>query len=196
MCVLPVESDQTLNNTALSLDFLVSEDLQSRQTTSLKPLMPPELAIKARIAQIRGSGKVADPNTWIGYTHINKNGKKYTYYRLVKAVRVSKSNDADNPSPSQVKGKMVQYLGTKDSTAYKEMQQAIARRNEIQRLERKLQSLDQEVSVASSKKRKPRQAALTTLIEELMVQVQTLVAEVTWMKRQFILQLDPNPITS
>ncbi len=43
--------------------------------------MPPELAIKARIAQIRGSGKVADPNTWIGYTHINKNGKKYTYYR-------------------------------------------------------------------------------------------------------------------
>ncbi len=52
--------------------------------------MPPELAIKARIAQIRGSGKVADPNTWIGYTHINKNGKKYTYYRLVKAVRISK----------------------------------------------------------------------------------------------------------
>ncbi len=43
--------------------------------------MPPELAIKARIAQIRGSGKVAQPNTWIGYTHINKNGKKYTYYR-------------------------------------------------------------------------------------------------------------------
>ncbi len=78
----------------------------------------------------------------------------------------------------------------------KEMVEAIARRNEIQRLERKLQSLDQEVSVASSKKRKPRQAALTTLIEELMVQVQTLVAEVTWMKRQFILQLDPNPITS
>ena len=147
--------------------------------------MPPELAIKARIAQIRGSGKVADPNTWIGYTHINKNGKKYTYYRLVKAVRIAKTNDADNSQKKPVKGKMVQYLGTKDSAAYKEMQAAIARRNEIQRLERKLQSLDQEVSVAQTKKRQPRQAALTTLVSELVEQVQTLVAEVAWMKREF-----------
>ncbi len=147
--------------------------------------MPPELAIKARIAQIRGSGTVAQPNTWIGYTHINKNGKKYTYYRLVKAVRISKSNDADNSQKKPVKGKMVQYLGTKDSMAYKEMQQAIARRNEIQRLERKLQSLDQEVSVASAKNRQRRQAALTTLVRELVEQVETLVAEVAWMKREF-----------
>ena len=147
--------------------------------------MPPELAIKARIAQIRGSGKVADPNTWIGYTHINKNGKKYTYYRLVKAVRVAKSNDADNPSSSQVKGKMVKYLGTVDSVAYKEMKEAIARRNEIQRLERKLQSLDQEVSVAQPQKRQPRkQTALTTLVRELVGQVQGLVEEVAWMKRK------------
>ena len=159
--------------------------------------MPPELAIKARIAQIRGSGKVADPNTWIGYTHINKNGKKYTYYRLVKAVRVSKSEDTDNPSSSQVKGKMVKYLGTVDSEAYKEMKEAIARRNEIQRLERKLQSLDQEVSVAQPQKRQPKeQAALTTLVTELVVQVQGLVEEVAWIKKEFILQLEPNPIKS
>ncbi len=148
--------------------------------------MPPELAIKARIAQIRGSGKVADTNTWIGYTHINKNGKKYTYYRLVKAVRTPKSNEADNTSKIKVKGKMVKYLGTKDSTAYKEMQQAIARRNEIQRLERKLQNLDKEVSVASTKKRKPKQAALTTLVRDLVEQVQTLVAELAWVKRQLV----------
>ncbi len=151
--------------------------------------MPPELAIKARIAQIRGSGKVADPNTWIGYTHINKNGKKYTYYRLVKAVRVAKSNDADNPSSSQVKGKMVKYLGTVDSVAYKEMKEAIARRNEIQRLERKLQSLDQEVSVVQTKKRQRKQAALTTLVRELVEQVQGLVDEVEWIKRQFSRQI-------
>ena len=58
----------------------------------------------------------------------------------MKAVRISKTNDADNSQKKQVKGKMVQYLGTKDSTAYKEMQQAIpqgsrlserARRNEM-----------------------------------------------------------------
>ena len=150
------------------------------------------LAIKARIAQIRGSGKVAAPNTWIGYTHINKNGKKYTYYRLVKAVRISKSDDADNSQKKPVKGKMVKYLGTKDSVAYKEMQDAIARRNEIARLERKLQSLGQEVSVAPVKNRKQRQAALIKLVRELVAQVETLVAEVTWMKRQFILQLQGN----
>ena len=155
--------------------------------------MPPELAIKARIAQIRGSGTVAQPNTWIGYTHINKNGKKYTYYRLVKAVRISKSNDADNPSKSQVKGKMVKYLGTADSEAYKEMQNAIARRNEIQRLERKLQSLDKEVSVVQSKKRQRKQAALTKLVGELVEKVQTLMAEIACIKRQFVLQLDTNP---
>ncbi len=91
----------------------------------------------------------------------------------------------DNPNPSR-KTKMVRYLGTKDSVAYKEMQQAIARRNEIQRLERKLQSLDQEVSVESTKNRQSRkQAALTKLVTELVEQVETLVAEVTWMKREF-----------
>ena len=87
---------------------------------------------------------------------------------------------------------MVKYLGTKDSVAYKEMQDAIARRNEIARLERKLQSLGQEVSVAPVKNRKQRQAALIKLVRELVAQVETLVAEVTWMKRQFILQLQGN----
>ncbi|CCQ70900.1 hypothetical protein CWATWH0402_6377 [Crocosphaera watsonii WH 0402] len=37
--------------------------------------MPPELAIKARIAQIKASGPVADPNTWIGYSTITKKVK-------------------------------------------------------------------------------------------------------------------------
>ncbi len=103
----------------------------------------------------------------------------------MKAVRISKSDDADNSQKKPVKGKMVKYLGTADSAAYKEMQQAIARRNEIQRLQRKLQSLDQEVSVAQTKNRQRKQAALTTLVRELVAQVQGLVAEVTWMKREF-----------
>ncbi len=97
----------------------------------------------------------------------------------MKAVRISKSNKADNSHKKPVKGKMVKYLGTKDSEAYKQMQQAIARRNEIARLERKLQSLDQAVSVAPPKKRKPTKAALTTLVRELVEQVETLVAEVS-----------------
>ncbi len=150
--------------------------------------MSPKLAIQARIHQLRLQRKVAAPNTWIGTTSITKkNGKRYTYYRLMKAVYIPATED--NPNPTR-KTKMVQYLGTKDSEAYKEMQQAITRRNEIQRLERKLQSLDKAVSVAQAKKRKPRhQAALTKLVRELVAQVQGLVEEVAWIKRQFQEQL-------
>ncbi|EAZ89467.1 hypothetical protein [Crocosphaera chwakensis] len=159
--------------------------------------MRPELAIKARIAQIRASGTVAQSNTWIGYTHINKNGKKYTYYRLVKAVKIFKGNDADNPTNSQVKGKMVKYLGAKDSDAYKEMKEAISRRNEIQRLERKLHNLEKDVSVASVHRRqRDKQPALTKLLGELVQQVQGLVEEMAWLKREFVSQLKSNPITS
>ena len=60
------------------------------------------------------------------------------------------------------------------------------------KVERKLQNLDQEVSVAQTKKRQPKQAALTRLVSELVAQVQTLVEEIAWMKRQFILQLQGN----
>ncbi len=144
--------------------------------------MSPKLVIQARIAQLRSQGKVAAPNTWIGTTSITKkNGKRYTYYRLMKAVYPPATEDKLNPSR---KTKMVRYLGTKDSVAYKEMQAEINRRNEIQRLERKLQSLDQEVSVASGKKRQRKKAALTTLVRELVAQVQGLVEEVAWMKRE------------
>ena len=103
-------------------------------------------------------------------------------------MRISKSGDADHPVSSQVKGKMVKYLGTVDSAAYKEMKEEIARRNEIQRLERKLQSLDQEVSVAQTQKRQPKQAALMKLVGELVAQVQTLVEEIEWIKREFLVQ--------
>ncbi len=147
--------------------------------------MSPKLVIQARINQLRSQGKVAAPNTWIGTTSITKkNGKRYTYYRLMKAVYPPATED--NPNPSR-KTKMVQYLGTKDSVAYQEMKEAIARRNEIQRLERKLQSLNQEVGVATTKKRQRKeQAALTRLVEELVVQVQGLVEEMAWLKQQLL----------
>ncbi len=54
--------------------------------------------------------------------------------------------------------------------------------------------LDQEVGVAKTQKRQPNQAALTTLVTELVAQVRGLVEEVAWMKRQFLRQLEPNPI--
>ena len=91
---------------------------------------------------------------------------------------------------------MVQYLGTADSEAYKEMQQVIACRNEVQRLERRLQSLDQGFSVAQSKNRQQRKTALTRLVSELVEQVQGLVEEVAWIKRQFQQQLSTVTILS
>ncbi|EAZ89373.1 hypothetical protein [Crocosphaera chwakensis] len=154
--------------------------------------MSSKLAIKARINQLRSQGKVAPPNTWIGTSSITKkNGKRYTYYRLMKAYYPPATKD--NPNP-QRKTKMVQYLGTVESIAYREMVKAIARRNEIQRLERKLYKLEQQVSVASTKNRqRSKQSALTTLVAELVQQVQGLVEEVAWMKKEFILQLKQNP---
>ncbi len=156
--------------------------------------MSPKLPIQARIAQLRSQRKVAPRNTWIGTTSITKkNGKRYTYYRLMKAVYPPATED--NPNPPR-RTKMVRYLGTKDSTAYKEMQQAIARRNEIQRLERKLQSLDQEVSVVQSKKRQSKQATLTTLVSELVAQVQELASEIALIKKELILQLETNQFSA
>ncbi len=87
-------------------------------------------------------------------------------------------------------------MGSADSEAYKEMQQAIARRNEIQRLERKLQSLDKEVSVAQPKKRQTKQSALTTLVRELVAQVQGLASEIALIKKELILQLERNQFST
>ena len=87
--------------------------------------MATELQIKAHIAQIKASGKVAEPHTWISATSLTKNGKKYTYYRLLKGFRLKSDKEGEPSQKTKLKTKMVQYLGTADSEAYQEMQQAI-----------------------------------------------------------------------
>ena len=143
-----------------------------------------QLAIKARIAQLRASGKVAEPHTWISATSVTKKGKKYTYYRLIKGFRVKSGKESEQSKKPKLKTKMVQYLGTADSTAYKEMVKAIARRNEIQRLLKKLETLEKQVNADNSKnKRKPRQPVLTTLVMELMAKFEQLQEEIINLKR-------------
>ncbi len=145
--------------------------------------MTTPLQIKARIAQIKASGKVAEPHTWISATSVTKNGKKYTYYRLLKGFRVKNGKDGDKPQKTKLKTKMVSYLGTADSEAYKEMVKAIARRNEIQRLLKKLETLEKQVNADNSKnKRKPRQPVLTTLVMELMAKFEQLQTEIVNVK--------------
>lgn len=141
--------------------------------------MATQLQIKAHIAQIRASGKVAEPHTWISATSVTKNGKKYTYYRLLKGFRVKSSVNGEKPQKKKLKTKMVSYLGTADSEAYKEMVKAIARRNEIQRLLKQLENLEKQVNADNSQnKRKPRQRALTTLVMELMAKFEQLQNEI------------------
>ncbi len=152
--------------------------------------MTSPLAVKARIAQLRASGKVAEPHTWISATSVTKNGKKYTYYRLLKGFRVKSEKDGEESHKPKLKTKMVSYLGSANSEAYKEMVKAIARRNEIQRLLKKLETLEKQVNADKSQnKRKPRQPVLTTLVMELMAQVERLQAEIEWLKRQLSQQL-------
>jgi hypothetical protein len=141
------------------------------------------LAIKARIAQLRSLGKVAEPHTWISATSITKNGKKYTYYRLLKGFRVKSYQNGEQSQKKKLKTKMVQYLGSKESEAYKEMVKAIARRNEIQRLLKQLETLEKQVNADKSKrKRKPRQPVLTTLVMELMAKIENLRDEINSIK--------------
>ncbi len=148
--------------------------------------MATQLQIKAHIAQIKASGKVAEPHTWISATSVTKNGKKYTYYRLLKGFRVKNGKDGDKPQKTKLKTKMVRYLGTADSEAYKEMQQAIARRNEIARLLKQLENLEKQVNADNSQnKRKPRQKALTTLVMELMAKFEQLQTEILNVKMEF-----------
>ncbi len=139
--------------------------------------MTSPLAIKARIAQLRASGVVAEPHTWISATSVTKNGKKYTYYRLLKGNRVKSGIDGEESHKPKLKTKMVSYLGSANSEAYKEMVKAIARRNEIQRLLKKLETLEKQVNADESKPRKPRQPVLTTLVMELMAKFEQLQEE-------------------
>ena len=147
--------------------------------------MTSPLAVKARIAQLRASGVVAEPHTWISATSVTKNGKKYTYYRLLKGNRVKSGKDGEESQKPKLKTKMVSYLGSANSEAYKEMVKAIARRNEIQRLLKKLETLEKQVNADKSKNnRKPRQPVLTTLVMELMAKFEQLQQEILNVKME------------
>ncbi|EAZ89466.1 hypothetical protein [Crocosphaera chwakensis] len=137
--------------------------------------------IQEQIEKIRASGDIAPPNTWIGSSSLKKKDKKhtYTYYRLLKA-------DYDNRTKSgKPKTKMVSYLGSADNEKYLNMKAAIERRNQIEKLLKQLEKLEKETNtVTQTSKRKPRQPALTTLVMELITQVQTLQNDIQELKQQ------------
>ncbi|MGK7955768.1 MAG: hypothetical protein AB4063_10990 [Crocosphaera sp.] len=135
-------------------------------------------SIQEEIEQIRASGDVAPPYTWIGSCSVTKKDKKYTYYRLMKA-------DPNHRIKSgKPKTKMVSYLGTANNEKYLKAVAAIERRNQIEKLLKEVEKLEKGVSATQTKKRKPRQPALTTLVMELIDQVQTLQTEIQELKQQ------------
>ena len=79
---------------------------------------------------------------------------------------------------------MVSYLGSASSEAYKEMVKAIARRNEIQRLLKQLETLEKQVNADNSKPRKSRKPVLTTLVMELMAKFEQLQEEMLNVKME------------
>ena len=90
--------------------------------------------IDQRMQQIRSSGEIAAPNTWIQKFYVPKNGKRYEYYRLMKACsRKSKTG--------KVQGQIERYLGKLGSKLYKRFTAAIERRNQLQKLEKIYQKL-------------------------------------------------------
>ncbi len=135
--------------------------------------------IQETIAQIRASGDVASPNTWIGSSSIKKKDKKYTYYRLMKADPQQKTKSG------KPKAKMVSYLGTADNEKYLKAVAAFERRNQIEKLLSQIEKLEKGINTATqSQKKKPRQPALTTLVMELIDQVKTLQTEIQELKQQ------------
>ena len=90
--------------------------------------------ISQRMQQIRNSGEIAAPNTWIQKFYVPKNGKRYEYYRLMKACsRKSKTG--------KIQGQIERYLGKLGSKLYKRFTAAIDRRNKLQKLENIYQKL-------------------------------------------------------
>ncbi len=90
--------------------------------------------IDQRMQQIRNSGEIAAPNTWIQKFYVPKNGKRYEYYRLMKACdRKSKTG--------KIQGQIERYLGKLGSKLYKRFTAAIDRRNQLQKLEKIYQKL-------------------------------------------------------
>lgn len=127
--------------------------------------------LRAKIAQLKGKGEIAPSFTWISsYSVPKKNGKRYIYYRLMKA------------HPDRSGGKMVRYLGSSESEAYQEMKKAIARRNQIQALERELERLEK--SLSGEEKQPPLTTTEKTVVAQLKKQVGELVEQVEMLKRQ------------
>jgi hypothetical protein len=145
-------------------------------------------SIQEKMLQIRKSGEIAPDFTWIQKFYVPKNGKRYEYYRLMKAVERKSIT-------GKIQGKVEKYLGKLGSALYKRFKAAIARRNELKKLERMYQRLLLQCSeevVSQGKGRGSRERGtgnrqikpkLTTLLWEAIARIENNQIQIwKWLK--------------
>lgn len=95
------------------------------------------LSLRTQLQQVQATGEVAPAQVWISRFSVRNRpgGKIYHYYKLVEQVG------------DKVRQKC--YLGKPTSPKYKRWEAAIARRNQVQTLQRQLNKLEQRLSRAN-----------------------------------------------
>ncbi len=101
--------------------------------------------LREQMDNIKASGEVAPAGTWIHkYVVPKKNGKKYYYYRLMKATNKKSKTGS-------IQGKVNLYLGNAKNKLYKRFKLAISRRNQLKLLQRRYDKLIAVYKAALSK---------------------------------------------
>ncbi len=91
--------------------------------------------IREAMLDVRASGKIAPPMTWIQKYVVSKpSGKKYYYYRVMEATN-------KRSCTGSIQGKIKLYLGNKWNPKYHSYRKALERRNQLQLLQRRYDKL-------------------------------------------------------
>ena len=91
--------------------------------------------IREAMLDIRESGKIAPPLTWIQKYVVSKpSGKKYYYYRVMESTN-------KRSCTGSIQGKIKLYLGNKWNPKYQSYRKALERRNQLQLLQRRYDKL-------------------------------------------------------
>ncbi|MGK7943449.1 MAG: hypothetical protein AB4058_03175 [Microcystaceae cyanobacterium] len=139
--------------------------------------------LEQQILTLKSLGQVAAPRTWISsYTVTKEKSKKtYTYFRVMEGYKDDKGKK---------KARCVQYLGKEGSKAHREAQRAIARRNQIQKLERKLNRLKKQKKSVRGSQKKSQVSHLTKKRQETLAHLQGQIDQLKEENRQLWQQIN------
>lgn len=133
--------------------------------------------LEQQILTLKSQGNVAEPNTWISsYTVTKKDSKKtYTYFRVMQGYKDEKGGK---------KARVVKYLGKEGSKSHREAQKAIALRNQIQKLERKMTQLKREKKTVRGTRSKAKVSHQTFDPQPIFIQLSQLQGEINQLRQE------------